>query len=50
MSSRALALLLLIACCSAEAAGIRQFTLKTTERLGRELYDQSQRGGALTES
>jgi hypothetical protein len=48
MFPRAL-LLLSIACCSAEAAGIRQFTLKTTERLGRELYEQSQRGGALTE-
>jgi hypothetical protein len=41
----------LIACCSAQAAGIRQFSVKTTERLGRELYEQTQRGGgALSES
>ena len=48
MFSRALVSLLFIACCSAQAAGIRQFSVKTTERLGRELYEQQ--GAALSES
>jgi hypothetical protein len=50
MFARTLTALVLIACCSAEGAGIRQFSLRTTERLGRELYEQSQRSSALTES
>ncbi|PYK29098.1 MAG: hypothetical protein DME59_00425 [Verrucomicrobia bacterium] len=46
---RLCAAVVLTACCSAEAAGIRQFSIKTTERLGRELYEQAQRGNRLSE-
>jgi hypothetical protein len=41
-------ILLLIASCPVHAA-IRQFSLRTTERLGRELYEQTQHPQALTE-
>ncbi len=40
----------LIACCSVQATSIRHFSLRTTEQLGRELYKQTQRGGALSDS
>src|SRR5437868_4397686 len=43
------AAVLLTVCCSVEAAGIRQFSLKTTENLGRELYEQTQRAATLSE-
>lgn len=43
------AALSLIVCCSVKAADIRQFSLKTTERLGRELYEQTTGGAALSE-
>ena len=38
-----------VACCSAQAAGIRQFSISTIERLGRELYEQTQRTQSLSE-
>ncbi len=43
------AAVLLIACWSVQAAGIRQFSLKTIEKLGRELYEQTQRAAALSQ-
>ena len=49
MFARTVASLFFIACCSAQAAGIRQFSLKTTEKLGRELYEHAQRNTALSE-
>jgi hypothetical protein len=43
-------------CCAAllvgaysQASDIRQFSLKTTENLGRELYEQTQRPATLSE-
>jgi len=50
MFPRTLASLFCIACCSAQASGIRHFSIKTTERLGRELYEQTQHGAALSKS
>jgi hypothetical protein len=43
------AAVLLTACCSTQGAGIRRFSLKTTEKLGRELLEQTQHEGPLPE-
>ena len=40
---------LLVIACPVQGAGIRQFSLKTTENLGRQLYEQTQRAAALSE-
>ncbi len=40
---------LLVGAYSAQASDIRQFSLKTTENLGRELYEQTQRAATLSE-
>ena len=40
---------LLIGAYSAQASDIRQFSLKTTENLGRELYEQTQRAATPSE-
>jgi hypothetical protein len=40
---------LLVGAYSAQASDIRQFSLKTTENLGRELYEQTQRASILSE-
>lgn len=40
---------LLAFACPTQGAGIRQFSLKTTENLGRQLYEQTQRASELSE-
>ena len=49
MFARILISFLFVACCSVQAAGIRQLSLPTIERLGRELYEQTQRAQSLSE-